>query len=68
MLIVSHPSLLCRDSDHDDDADHDVNSDASETYFNADASETQPILMLTGPQAGFQQQAPPPAPGQGSNS
>ena len=31
-------------------------------------SETQPILMLTGPQAGFQQQQQPPAPGQGDKS
>ena len=40
--------------------DHQNNSD--------NFSETQPILMLTGPQAGFQQQQQPPAPGQGDQS
>ena len=86
---MTKPIEFWRDADHDDDTDHDVFSNASETSpvqmltmmlntmfilmlqrpnFYVVASETQPILMLTGPQAGFQQQQQPPAPGQGMNS
>jgi len=40
-------------------------TEEKEAEYKPVAMETQPILMLTGPQAGFQQQQAPPAPGQG---
>merc|ERR1712241_1463698 len=40
-------------------------TEEKEAEYKPVAMETQPILMLTGPQAGFQQQQQPPAPGQG---